>query len=149
MDLFSVQVSGPFFPGIKTLVTVYLVYNTQDDLFIEHERYAYSEAGYLVYEVGGAVKRIDDPVIPRFILNARTFFCNEAGSGEQKRKPGDQLFLGGLIHISDQVMQALCFNTPGIQFSAFGTDECARFFYKRNGVFTKQRQVGFQGQEMG
>lgn len=125
-DSFAVQKSARSpFPGIEALPQGHFM-NDSDHRFAGlriPKRDTHGIRRKTVHEIGGAVQRVDDPLIRGMVVRTpRSLFGDEAGFGQQFFQRGDNHLLSAFIDIGDEVMRPFHFDFVGREPFPFGGD---------------------------
>ena len=131
----AIQVCTTAFPCREALVTGDLMYHAEKGFGAVDQGDADAVAWHTVYEVGGTVQRVDDPVQSLTAL-ATAFLGDEARFRNNFSQGLHQAVLCGVVHMGHQVVRALVAYAGFGELSGFITDEFGNFDADRFDLFS-------------
>ncbi|MPM80243.1 hypothetical protein SDC9_127290 [bioreactor metagenome] len=105
-----IQKGTTIFPRIKTFLLTDFINNTQHQLILMHQCYADCINRNSLHEIGGTVKRIDNPVKSISALCVCTLLGNKSGIRNDKRQTVNDHFFRFTIDITHQIVQTFILN---------------------------------------
>ena len=135
-DLGSVQPGSSSFPGVEILIQPEFIDNAGHHLIFFRKGHAYGKRKDPVYEIGGAVQRIDHPVITFPTLAAGPLLGYKPCFGHQQRKSFHQDPFGMFVHFCDKILSPLLFNFQAYALPVPLTDVGSCGFYDIHGTET-------------